>query len=356
MQHQSASFQSTYSPGIPELLASLNISLVLSTYQAGKLIFLSPYQGGLIQLPRNFQKPMGLALNGNMLAVATRHEVVVLANDPRLARIHPSRPGQYDAFFVPRATYFTNEMDIHDMTWAGDSLWAVNTLFSCLCHIDHHYSFTPQWQPPFISQLAPDDRCHLNGMVLVDGRPEYVTALGTTDVIMGWREEKESGGMLMHVPSGEIVLSHLPMPHSPRIYDGELYALLSLTGELVRVDPQRGTYEAVAQVPGFVRGLARHGEYVFVGLSKLRPNRVLGDIPIDPDKMLPGVAVIHLPSGRVMGLIQYLSDCEEIYDVQVLPNMRRPGIVGLGGDMYREALSTPENGFWGQPLGERHKR
>lgn len=351
--NQPAAFQCTYSPGIPELLSSLGCSLVVSTYQAGKVIFISPHEDGLIQLPRNFDKPMGLALDGRRLAVATRHEVVVLASDPRLAALHPSRAGEYDAFFVPRASFFVNEVDLHDMAWAGDTLWAVNTLFACLCTIDHDYSFVPRWQPPFTSALAPEDRCHLNGMALVEGRPRYATALGSADTPIGWKENRYGGGVLIDCATDEIVLTGLAMPHSPRDYDGRLYMLLSLLGALVVVDTERGTYEEIARVPGFVRGLARQGDYLFVGMSKLRPGRVFPDLPLDRDKLLPGIAVIHLPSGEVAGLIQYQTDCEEIYDVQVLPGLRRPGIIGLGDGMHLNVLSTPEAVFWGKSPDER---
>ena len=64
----------TCSPNIPELLLGLNISLILSTYQAGKVIFLSATEDDkLIQLPRNFDTPMGIALAGNNLAIASKN-------------------------------------------------------------------------------------------------------------------------------------------------------------------------------------------------------------------------------------------------------------------------------------------
>lgn len=351
--NQPAAFQCTFSPGIPELLDRLDCSLVVSTYQAGKLIFISPFEGGLIQLPRNFDKPMGLAVEGRRLAVATRHAVVVLADDPRLSLVHPSRRGQYDALYAPRASYYVNEVDLHDMAWAGDELWAVNTLFACLCTIDDHYSFVPRWRPPFISALAPEDRCHLNGMALVGGRPAYATALGTADTPIGWKENRYGGGVLIDCERDAVVLDGLAMPHSPRVFDGKVYMLLSLLGALVEVDPEQGRYTEIARVPGFVRGLARHGDYLFVGMSKIRPGRVFPDLPLDRDKLLPGIAAIHLPSGAVMGLIQYQTDCEEIYDVQVLPGLRRPGIIGLGDGTHLNALSTPEMAFWGKPPEER---
>jgi len=342
-------FSCTHTPEIPGILADLNCSLVISTYQAGKVIILGVGPQGLTQLPRNFNKPMGLAVAGDRLAVATRDEVVVLVNDPKLTAGYPPSPGKYDSLFAPRAVYFSGEVDIHDMVWVGETLWAVNTRFSCLCHIDHNYSFLPQWQPPFVTDLTDEDRCHLNGLAMVEGQPLYVTALGATNSAKGWRERKTSGGVLIHVPSGEIVLRDLAMPHSPRMVDGQLYLLNSAEGELVQVDLDKGTYQTLLRVPGFLRGMTRYGDYLFIGMSKLRPGRSLGDIPLAKQELFSGVAVFHLPSGQLAGNIRYLNSCEEIYDVQVLPDLRRPGILGFESPLYRNALSTPQYGFWGTP-------
>ena len=310
-------FSCTCSPNLPEMLWQMRCTLVVSTYQAGKVIFLSATSSDdLVQLPRNFEKPMGLAVIDQRLAVATRNEVVVLANAPTLAADYPAQAGQYDGLFMPRAVYFSGETDIHDLAWGKEGLWAVNTRFSCLCFIDDEFSFKPQWRPTFVSELTPDDRCHLNGMAMMDGRPTYVSALSETDTPEGWRTNKASGGILMDVTSGEIILRDLPMPHSPRVYDGQVYLLLSATGELVSVDPEKGTYDVVKRLPGFVRGMARYGNYLFVGLSRLRQkSSAFGDLPIAKESVFCGVIVLHLPRGDIVGHIKYETSCEEIYDV-----------------------------------------
>ena len=344
---QPAPFQCTHSDNFPSLLRALGCSVLLSTYQAGKVIVLSEENGQMVQLPRHFDKPMGLALDGNRLAVATRDTVTVLVNAPTLAAHYPGRPGKYDAVYAPRAVYFTGEVDMHDMAWSGDELWGVNTRFSCLCQVDHDFSFYPQWHPPFISGFDDEDRCHLNGMAMVNGKPQFATALGATDTPKGWRENKTGGGILMHVPSGEILLRDLAMPHSPRIYDGHLYLLLSAEGALARVDLQRGTLEVLAELPAFVRGLDRLGDFLFIGMSKLRPGRTLGDIPLAQRDLVSGLAVYHLPAQKVVAQVTYQTDCEEIYDVQVMPGKRRPTILGVQDPFYRRVLTTPLHSFWG---------
>jgi uncharacterized protein (TIGR03032 family) len=342
-------FSCTNTPEIPALLANLNCSLAISTYQAGKVILLSAPTGArLIQLPRTFRKPMGMAVAGQRMAVATLEEVVVLANAPYLASAYPRKPNTYDALYTPRAIYYTGVLDLHDMQWGTDGLWAVNTRFSCLSLIDDAFSFTPRWQPPFITELVPNDLCHLNGLALVDGQPRYVTALGATTTEKGWRHNKLEGGILMEVPGGEVLLSGLPMPHSPRLYDGKLYLLLSATGELVCADLERGSYETVVKLPGFARGMSRYGDYLFIGISRMREQKVFADLPVGHLKPFAGIVVVHLPSGQTVGHIEYLTSCQEIYDVQVLEGIRRPGILGFDNNQYRLALSLPGGGFWGE--------
>ena len=78
-----APFSCSYTANVPELLMKLNCSLAISTYQAGKVIFLSPKnEDQLIQLPRTFEKPMGIALleDPDKMALACKDEVIVFAN------------------------------------------------------------------------------------------------------------------------------------------------------------------------------------------------------------------------------------------------------------------------------------
>ena len=296
----------------------------------------------VVQLPRTFEVPMGIAVEGDHLAVATKHGIVLLANEPRLAPSYPRQPGAYDALFVPRSVQYCGALAVHDMVWTEQGLVGVNTLFSCLFQLDPRFSFRQVWKPPFISALAPEDRCHLNGLALLDGKPRYVTALGATDTAGGWRESMGHGGVLIDLESGETLIGGLAMPHSPRVYDGRLFVLLSATGEVVEVDRESGRYEVVRRLSGFVRGLARHGDYLFVGTSKIRKRHTFGDLGLASEEgLFCGVTVLHLPTGAFVAELRYLRTCEEIYDVQVLPGMRRPGILGVHDDTYQMALSLP---------------
>lgn len=348
MAHMPAPFSCTYSANMPELLISLNCSIAISTYQAGKVIFISATDPTrLIQLPRNFDKPMGLALRQNHMAIATRDQVVILGNVARMAPNFPKQPGTYDSLFLPRALYFTGETDIHDLMWVSDELWAVNTQFSCLAVIDSDCSFKPFWKPYFISSIEPGDQCHLNGVAIENNKARYVTALGKTDSPEGWRKNSSGGGILMDIEKNSILAENLAMPHSPRIYDGKLYVLLSANGELAEVDPNNGQLQIVKTFPGFVRGMDRAGDYLFIGLSKLREtSSSFRDLPIADKSLFAGIVVMHLPTGSITGHIKYETSVEEIYDVKILNGLRRPGILSPEKGERKMAITTPDADYW----------
>ena len=265
---------------VPRALAQLGVSLLVTTYQAGKLVMVRDEGDHLNTHFRGFQAPMGMALSGDRLAVGTKIQVWEFVDVPAVtAKLEP--PGRHDACFLPRSSHVTGNIQIHEMAWGhGDALWVVNTRFSCLCTLDPSASFTPQWRPPFVTALEPTDRCHLNGLGMEAGRPRYVTALGETDAPAGWRANKAKGGILIDVASGEIITRGLSMPHSPRSYGGRVWVCESGAGTLGYIDANTGKYLPIAEMPGFTRGLDFSGNFAFVGLSQVRKSAVFSGIPI----------------------------------------------------------------------------
>jgi uncharacterized protein (TIGR03032 family) len=291
---------------------------------------------------RTFDKPMGLAAVGGRLALGTRKEVWFFRNAPDIApRVEPA--GRHDACFLPRSAHVTGDIAVHELAWAGEELWVVNTRFSCLCTLHPDYSFVPRWRPPFVTALAAEDRCHLNGLALVDGQARYVTALGETNTAGGWRANKPHGGCLIDVPSGAIVARGLSMPHSPRWHDGRLWILESGTGRLVLVDPATGRRQGVADLPGFARGLTLCGPYAFVGLSRIRKSSTMDGVPLAErrEQLKCGVAVVDLRSGQTMGLLEFQTAVEEIFDVQLLPDVRFPEVIGFQQETIQHSFIVP---------------
>ncbi len=329
MNNQLSPLSCVYSPNLPELLNYTDCTLIISTYQAGKIIFVSAIDThNLIQLAVGFHRPMGLAATGDQLAVATRDTVEVLIDSPELSSADPKQFGMHDRLYVPQTTYFSGEINMHDIAWGDDGLWGVNTLFSCLVLANNTLSFEPKWFPSFITDSVGEDRCHINGLALEEGKPRYVTALGESNIEKGWRRDKVSGGILIDVEKDEIVLRNLSMPHSPRIYDDALYFLLASTGELARTTLDAGSFEIIAQLPGFARGMARYQNYLFVGLSRLRKSSpTFADLPIAQRSLFSGFVVLDLQSESIVATFKYENGCEEIYDIQIIPAVHRPGIL-----------------------------
>lgn len=325
--------RSIHTSSFPQLLDQLGISLLVTTYQAGKLVALRADGGVLNTHFRVFNKPMGLAVDGGRLAIGTAREIWEYHNLTAVA--HKLEPiGKHDACFLPRLCHFTGDIHIHEMAWCNKGvgereLWFVNTAFSCLCTRSDTFSFQPRWRPLFVTALLPADRCHLNGLALRDGMPRYVTALGETDENNGWRANKASGGLLLDVESNEIIARGLSMPHSPRWREGQLWVLNSGEGGIGQVDLTTGAYRVVAQLPGFTRGLSFFGPFAFIGLSQVRESAVFSGIPL-VDRLAErncGVWVIDLRTGQTVAWVKFEDAVQEIFAVEVLPNTRFPDLI-----------------------------
>jgi uncharacterized protein (TIGR03032 family) len=319
----------TPSSTLAPLLERLGLSVIITAPHSGNLILLSAPQGKLALSFHTFERVMGVAVRDDLLAVCTRSEVWQVRNAPDIAaKLEPR--GRFDACYLTRGCHFTNDIQTHEAAWVDGKVCLVNTLFSCLCTLHDYYSFAPVWRPPFISRLAPEDRCHLNGLAVVEGRPRYVTAVSETDVRQGWRPSKGTSGCVIDVASNQTVLRGLCMPHSPRVAAGRLYLADSGTGRLVVADLAAGRVDTVAVLPGFARGLALHGGLAFVGLSRIRSTSDMSGLPIaaQREQLKCGLAVVDLNSGQVAAQLEFASPVDEVFDVQVLPGIRCPFLSG----------------------------
>lgn len=335
--------RSVHTNTFPAALTQLRSSLLVTTYQAGRLVALRPDQGVLNTHFRGFNKPMGLAIDGPRLGLGTRTEVWEYHVNPAVAaKMEP--PGRCDCCFLPRIGHCTGDMQIHEMAWVGEELWFVNTLFSCLAVRSGQYSFVPKWRPPFITALAPEDRCHLNGLGLRDGVVRYVTALGHSDAPNGWRPNKKAGGLLMDVLSGDILLEGLSMPHSPRWYDGKLWVLESGCGSIGYVDFARGKYEPIAEVPGFTRGLDFIGPVAFIGLSQVRESATFSGLPLTErlEERTCGVWAVNIHTGQTIGWVKFEDAVQEIFAVAALRGVQWPDLVNHDIDLLAGSFVLPD--------------
>jgi uncharacterized protein (TIGR03032 family) len=253
----------------------------------------------------------------------------------------------HDRLYVPRVGYTTGDLDIHDIAVeAGGRVVFVNTRFGCLATLSPRDSFTPLWRPSFLSKLAAEDRCHLNGLALDEGGARYVTAVSTSDVADGWRDHRRDGGVVIDVRDSRVVASGLSMPHSPRLYRGRLWLLNSGTGYFGSIDLASGSFEPVAFCPGYLRGLAFVGDYAVMGLSRPRHDKTFSGLPLDDALAAKGaearcgLQVVDLRSGDVVHWVRIEGMVSELYDVVTLPGVVRPMALGFKTDEIERLLTV----------------
>ena len=327
-------------------LVEQRLSLAFTTYQSGKLFLLGMKTDGRLSVfERTFNRCMGLCAHGGSLYMSSLYQLWRFENIFEPGQSHDG----YDRLYVPQLDYITGDLDIHDVALGGDGrVVFVNTLFSCIATVSESHSFKPLWRPPFVSKLAAEDRCHLNGLAMDDGRPAYVTAVSQSDIADGWRDRRRDGGCVIDVESGEIVVSGLSMPHSPRLYRDKLWLLDSGTGFFGHVDTAAGQFEPMTFCPGYARGLAFVGDFAVVGLSRPRGNKTFSGLTLDDNlaardaEARCGLLVIDLRSGDIVHWVRIDGVVEELYDVVALPGVTRPMALGFKTDEIRRTISIEE--------------
>lgn len=329
----------------PDWLAQMRTSLAFTTYQAGKLFLIGLQPDGRLSLfERTLNRCLGLWGNAQSLYLSSLYQLWRFEN-----LLGPGETYEgYDRCYTPRVGWVTGDIDAHDLALdARGRIVFVSTLFSCLATVSETHSFTPLWQPPFISRLAAEDRCHLNGLAMRDGVPGWVTAVSRTDIADGWREHRREGGCLIDVQRNEVVLTGLSMPHSPRWYRDRLWLHNSGTGEFGYADLKSGTFVPVAFCPGYLRGLAFVGDYAVAGLSKPRRDRAFSGLYLEERLEKEGVGarcglvVIDLKRGDTVHWLRIEGEVvEELYDVVSLVGVRRPMAIGFVSDEIRRVISV----------------
>ena len=336
-------FASVHTTNLPAMLTQLGASLVITTYQTGHVIIARPDGATVNTHFAAMRKPMGVATDQARIVIGTETGVREYRNVPALSpRVDP--PGRHDAVYVLRNQHITGDIDIHEIALAGADCWYVNTRFSCLCTLDNDHSFVPRWRPRFVTALAPEDRCHLNGLAVVDGTPRFLTALGATDTPEGWRTNKKDGGVILDYATGEIAARGLSMPHSPRWHNGRLWVLESGRGSLGTVDLKTGRVDTVARVPGFTRGLDLVGPLAFIGLSQLRETNAFTDIPITEENndRMSGVWVVNIENGETVAFLKFSRQVQEIFGVVLLRGAVFPVLLDDDSDLLKSTYVLPD--------------
>lgn len=333
------------SRGLAGWMERNNVSFGFTSYQSGRLYMVGRLPKGRVSFhERQFVRAMGVAATPQRLYLANHFQVW------RLENVLPANQTMdgFDRSYVPRNAQTTGDLDVHELgVEKSGRVIFVNTKFSCLSTFSLTHSFKPIWKPPFISRLAPEDRCHLNGLAMADGEARYVTAVCRSDVVTGWRDRRAEGGLIMDVRDDRIVTDKLSMPHSPRMHNGKLWVLDSGRGRLCRVNETTGETETVTFLPGFARGLAFHGHYALVGLSLPRDGSFSG-LELDGElakrdaEPWCGVQIIDTRTGDIVEWIRLKGEIRELFDVFALPGVRCPQAVGLIDSTIQNQISIED--------------
>lgn len=328
-------------------LAEKQVSIAVTTYQTGKLFLFGLQQDGRLSVfERTLNRTMGMVGDDQTLWISSLYQLWRFENALGPGEQHNG----FDRLYVPQVGNTTGDIDIHDIGLGADGKPVfVSTAFSCLSTLSDTHSFKPIWKPPFIGKIAGEDRCHLNGLAMVDGEPGFVTAVGVSDMADGWRDQRVGGGIVMDVKTGEIVCEGLTMPHSPRLYRDLLWVLNSGEGDLGIVTPEKGKFEPVAWLPGYARGLAFVDEFAIVGLSSPRDgSKTFQGLPLDErlaeknGKPWCAIAVIDLKTFDMVHWLRFEGVVQELYDVAILPGTTRPMALGFKSDEIRRMLTIEQ--------------
>lgn len=370
-------FSSLSSDNFPKILKALNISLAVTSYQSARLILVRSNGENIDTNLKQFPRPMGIYADEERITIGTFNQVLefkrsdrlleeikngkldntgnfskkVLEKDKeQLEELKKTRENELeqikraDSLYLHRAALTTGMINIHDIAWGDEGLWVVNSTFSCLSTLSPDSSFIARWKPKFITELVPEDRCHLNGMAMVDGRPKYVTTFNMEDSRDSWSSGRIDYGTLIDIDTDEILIEGMIMPHSPKVYNGEVYVCESGLGVVWKYNPITKEKTQVVKLQGFTRGLYFYGGVMFVGTSKIRASEIKNPTPLSKeyDETYAGVWMINLEDNTEIGYLKFEGDVDQIYDIAIIPDSTMPELLNINSSLTRHLFDFEE--------------
>lgn len=346
-------FNISSSISFAQILKQNEATIIVSTYQAGRLIFISSSDGTHVDIQAvRARKPMGVSFDSKRMAVACLNAIEIYSADNSIGNQSPHSFQTFDEFFVPRINYITGHLDLHDIHLHPKGIFGVNTQFNCISAFTIDHNFIPVWKPFFIDKIVPEDRCHLNGMAVIDNVPMYATALGENNTEGSWRENITNGGVLIDIKKNEIIHYNLAMPHSPRIINGYLYFIESATGVINKMHLESKEIIKFSNTGAFSRGLDSINDLIIVGRSKARAtSKTFEKLDAEIKNNNAGIDIFSEVSGEKIAGLSFGAIVDEIYDVRVISGGKF-GMYGMQGTDVFEPIVTPSLSFWRKLKGD----
>lgn len=344
-----------HKPSLPGWMKDNNCSFAITSYKSHTLIFLGVRDDTIYTHTMMQERPTGICLKDDTLYVSNIGNIVTYINR---GPIETPLNGTYDANFCVKNINVGAHIDVHDIDVCSSDDCKSSELYYCstglnsICFPSDKYTCGIYWTPPWITLNGKgnppfEDRCHLNGLCCVNGKPKYVTAVCMRDYLGAWQEHMDEG-VVYDIIENKIVCNKLIMPHSPRVYKNKLWILESGTGYFGYIED--GKFIKKTFLPGFLRGLDFIGNFAVICTSLDRHDHAFRDTPVsrklkaDGRDSKCGVWVIDLENFEIESYI-YFSDMKELYDIKIIPNSLTPRVLGMADSVTWKRLYLPTFSF-----------
>lgn len=324
----------------PLWLRENKCNIVVSCYRKNRLFCIGMQGSGHVSTYfATVLRPMGLAYDDTDGTILSSERGNITTFKCKGSETCPQY-GYFDKLYLPTHVFLSSDTDIHDLRIGADSkLYYVSARFNSICMPSTENSFDVHWIPPWISTVdgmpPAEDRCHLNGMAIVDGLPRFVTSSCISDYSGAWREH-HGEGVVYDILNETIVASGLWAPHSPNWYDGKLWIAEAGTGQFGYVDLVERKFVAKKFLPGFIRGITIYNNFALINTSMDRHDYAFKDLPLghlveqSGARVRSGVWIIDMNTFDVRHTFEFIDPTSELYDIIVLPDTDRAKIEAIG--------------------------
>jgi len=340
------------------VLDQLGISLAVSREYEHFIVLLSAANGIPRQSPLPLPHPSGLCydpMRRELIVSSTRTPNLVFwmrllqPEDFACETIPPGALEAQDDLFLPyRSVMLPGSLYIHEVVQMAGEVYATATGHNFLARLKQSGGWERVWSPALLADAGTEgfrrNFFQLNG-IANGGTPEASFYTGFSDSLDGPKPWKSGygpagKGIVFSGATGKVIVRGLTCPHSPRLDNEKLWLCNSGHGE---IGPAAAAFEPAIKMPGFTRGLAFHGDYVFTGLSRIIPQYEPYAPGVRPETSECGIRIHDSRTGAFVGALTWPHGYQ-IFDVQVLPGLRQASL-----PFNRNAAGQPN--LWLRHLG-----